>query len=131
MGDATFGDGDKADRPPPKSPSGTSRPSAGDTSDKTKGGSADLPAPTQDADKSVDAWGDELFPLSPTGRTHPDRWKHAVASALHGWPQFAHDHNGAMELSRGEYLAAIDAAIKPNEQGVSTPHKPAQYEPRS
>ena len=52
-------------------------------------------------------------------------WKHAAASALHGWKEHAHHENRPMELSAEDYAAALKAVEAPNAQGEYVPHPAA------
>jgi hypothetical protein len=74
---------------------------------------ADLRAP--------EAWADLVFPVSPRGTQHADRWRHAVASHVHRWELHAYHQGAPLLLSREDYTAALDAATA----SPSTTHRPA------
>jgi hypothetical protein len=48
---------------------------------------------------------------------------HEVASVLHGWSQHAHHENGAMSMTKEDYLKALEAAMP--KEGNPKPHMPA------
>lgn len=51
---------------------------------------------------------------------------HAAAAALHGWREHEHHEGAPMQLSRADYLAAVDAAKAPPKGERSyRPHGPA------
>lgn len=55
----------------------------------------------------------------------PAAWKHAAASALHGWAEHAYHEGKPMELSVEDYDAALKAIEAPGPSGDYEPHKPA------
>lgn len=71
--------------------------------------------------RAVHAWRDEFFPRL-SKRNNPEAWKHAAAAVLHGWPLHQHHTAAPMELSRGDYEAALEAACTTDELGNYTPH---------
>lgn len=73
------------------------------------------PPPANDggAPMSVDEHAAQLKPR--------EMWRHAGASALHGWAEHAHHEGEPMQLSAEDYAAALEAA----EQSNPKPHGPA------
>jgi hypothetical protein len=55
----------------------------------------------------------------------PEAWKHAAASALHGWAEHAHHEGKPMEIASADYDAALKAIEAPGPSGEYEPHKPA------
>lgn len=83
-----------------------------------------IPPPPPAETKTPNAWRDELYPLSATGRPHPEGWKHSAAEQLHHWRKHEHHAQAAMLLTRADYEAALQAACDCPD-GKYTPHKPA------
>lgn len=50
-------------------------------------------------------------------------WAYAAAAAVHGWREHAYHDGAAMQLSRRDYEAAVDAAV--NFTGAVKPHAAA------
>ena len=51
-------------------------------------------------------------------------WQHAAAEALHGWKQHEHHEGKPIELSRGDYEAALVAASVPVTRAIGRDGKP-------
>jgi hypothetical protein len=62
-------------------------------------------------------WRAANFPAAPSGRPHPERWRHAAADALHGWTYHEHHYAGEVKISEADYKAALQAASAPRGQG--------------
>ncbi len=112
---------DPQDQPPKQ---GT--PSEGATKAKTKA--------KGDGKRTVGEHGNDRFPEAKKGpivdgvrRPHAERWKHACAAALHRWAEYAHHNSKEMRLSDEDYVAALDAVMKPDKKGIYTPHEAALY----
>jgi hypothetical protein len=52
-------------------------------------------------------------------------WQHESASMLHGWAEHLHHTGKPIEISRADYLAALEAATKTDKVGEYLPHQPA------
>jgi len=50
---------------------------------------------------------------------------HAAAARLHGWQAHEYHANEPIRITREAYLAALEAASKPDDQGVYWPHAEA------
>ena len=70
-------------------------------------------------------WAEIYFPWSPTGRQHPELWKHAASDQKHGWSLYAMRTGQPAQLTAAQYEAAI-AAVDDRE-----PHAEADYRDRS
>lgn len=70
--------------------------------------------------RSVDEWAKIKFPATAQG-FHPELWKHVAASALHGWPRYAHNNNGPLKLTAAAYDGAIKAASTRDKNGACVP----------
>jgi hypothetical protein len=71
--------------------------------------------------RSPEDWAALVFPSSPRGTQHPERWRHAVASHVHRWELHAYHQGAPLALSREDYTAALAAAVAT----PATPHRPA------
>lgn len=74
------------------------------------GGPGESPTPGQEL-ASVDAHGNATL--------------HAPAEALHRWRQHAHHAGAPIQLTREDYLAALQAAASPDASGNYRPHAAA------
>jgi len=72
-------------------------------------------------------WAEVFYPMSDRGRLHPERWKHASAEQLHGWPAYEARSGIAPQLTSEQYAAACDAAASDQLK----PHPAADYRSRS
>ena len=84
---------------------------------------ADGGAVAPKATRTPAQWADVLFPHSPTGRYHADRWKHSAAETLHGWRAYESRTGSLVLLDQQTYEAAI-AATSSND---FRPHPAADY----
>ncbi len=49
-------------------------------------------------------------------------WQHNVASVVHGWPQHKHNAQSEIQLTKEDYIAAINAIEKQLADGTIVPH---------
>ena len=61
--------------------------------------------------RTPEDWAREVFPPRPSGAAHSDLWHHAQARYLHRWSDHAHHAGAPIQLTRQDYLAAIEAAL--------------------
>ncbi|MFO7178981.1 MAG: hypothetical protein DIU78_009805 [Pseudomonadota bacterium] len=50
---------------------------------------------------------------------------HAAAARLHGWGAHEYHENAPIRITRAAYLAALKAALEPDETGIYWPHAAA------
>lgn len=90
------------------------------SSDAETAGSVPAAPDTASALRTPSEWGQQYFTGTPT-RIHPELWKHAAASQLHGWGNFERVTGAPFQISESDYLAAI-AAVSGS---AMTPHPAA------
>jgi hypothetical protein len=79
--------------------------------------SKDGAQPAREGDlRAPDDWEKTFFPASELGQPARDAWKHAAASALHGWAAHAYHQGEPLKLSKEDYEAALQAATTLKEQ---------------
>ena len=72
-------------------------------------------------------WAEVYYPASDRGRQHPDLWKHASASQLHGWNAYEARTGKQVLLTAADYEKAV-AAVSGND---FKPCTEADYRTRS
>lgn len=82
------------------------------------------PPPPPKTTMTPDEWKELLFSI--TGEYTPqDAWKHGAAEALHDWKGHEHHQGAKIQLSREDYVAALEAATKTDDKGAYAPHDAA------
>ncbi len=79
------------------------------------------------ATRSPAQWAEVYFPASERGRMHPELWKHASASQLHGWLAYE-ARTGKQVLLTAEQYEKATAAVSGND---FKPSNEADYRSRS
>lgn len=102
-------------------------PDASATADADTSASAVVPNAGATVTRTPAEWAEANFPSSDRGRMHPDRWKHAAASQLHGWAAYEARTGKQVQLTAEQYQSAV-AAVSGNE---FTAHQAADYRTRS